>query len=123
MTTQSCIPNIGPRERRRRLVMGVVVGGLTVALAVWLVSAGAPRVWRLLVFVPAWIAALDFLQVRAKTCVLLAAKGVRNMDAGNEAIGEAAELTAVRAQARAVHVQSLVTAAVATAAVMAAPGP
>src|SRR5688500_12395910 len=120
-TPAACIPNIGPRERRRRLVMGVVIAGLTVALLAWLVTAGAPRVWRLLVFVPAWIAALDVLQVRAKTCVLLAAKGVRNMDAGNEAIGDAAELTAVRAQARAVHVQSLVAAAVATAAAMAVP--
>ena len=78
-----------------------------------------PRPWRLLVFLPAGAAALDFLQVRARTCVLLAARGVRNMDAGNEAIAEPSELNAVRRQARAVHVQSALVAAVVTVIVIA----
>lgn len=116
-----CTPNIGPRERRRRIVMGIGLSVLTVAAAAWLVAADIPRAWRLLVFVPAWIAALDFFQVRAKTCVLLAARGLRNMDAGNEPIASASELSDVRKQARAVHVQSALVAAVIAAAVAALP--
>lgn len=98
--------------------MGVAMSVVLVAAAVWLIASGAPRAWRLLVFVPAWAGAVDFLQVRARTCVLLAARGVRNMDAGNEAITDAAELRRVRAQARTVHLQSALAALAITAAVV-----
>ena len=121
MTSSTCIPNIGPREQRRRIVMGIGMSVLTAAAVVWLVAADAPRVWRLLVFVPAWIAALDFLQVRARTCVLLAARGVRNLDAGIEPIASASERARIRTQARVVHVQAALVATVITAAVAAVP--
>ena len=91
-------------------MMGVVMVVLTAIAVVWLVTGGVPRPWRLVVFVPAWIGALDFLQVRAGTCVLLAARGVRNMDSGNEPITDSAELARVRSQARMVHIQSLLLA-------------
>lgn len=118
-TGATCIPNIGPRERRRRVVMGVVMIVLTALAAAWLVTGGAPRPWRLLVFVPAWIGALDVLQVRARTCVLLAARGVRNMDHGNEPLTDPRERDRVRAQARAVHLQSALLALAVTAVVTA----
>ena len=94
----------------------VLAAAATIA---WLMAAGAPRLWRLLVFVPVWIAALDFLQVRARTCVLLAARGVRNMDGGNEPIADPAELERVRTQARAVHIQSALVALAVAAIVVA----
>jgi hypothetical protein len=115
MATGSCIPNIGPRERRRRLLMGVVMALVVAGAAGWMIAADVPRAWRLLVFVPTWIAALDVFQVRAQTCVLLAARGVRNMDAGNEPIVNRDELTRVRAQARSVHVRSAFAALAVTA--------
>jgi hypothetical protein len=121
MTTDSpCIPNIGPRERRRRMLMGIAMALLVAGAAGWLVASGAPRAWRVLVFVPAWIGALDVLQVRASTCVLLAARGARNMDSGNEPIADPAELTRVRAQARSVHARSALAALGVTALVLAA---
>jgi hypothetical protein len=54
-------------------------------------------------------------QARARTCVALAAQGVRNMDAGPQAIEDEAELDAVRAEARRVMVRSAIATAVATA--------
>jgi hypothetical protein len=103
----TCIPNIGPGERHRRLVVGVVMLGIALTLAAVLVLFGAPRVWRLLVAAPAWIGGLGLFQVTEKTCVALAARGLRNLDRGDERIVDAIELQHVRAQARRVHVEAV----------------
>jgi hypothetical protein len=107
-----CIPNIGPRERRRRTVGGVVFLLVTLCVGGCLMWFEAPRPWRLLVFLPAWAAALGIFQVTAKTCVALAARGLRNMDQGDEAIADPKELERVRAQSRQVHLRAALSAAV-----------
>ena len=110
----ACIPNIGPRERRRRLVGGVGLLTLAAVVAGCLLWFDAPRLWRVLVFVPAWAGALGVCQVRAKTCVALAARGLRNMDTGDEAITDPRELELVRTQSRKVHVRAVLLAALVT---------
>ena len=57
-----CLPNIGPRERRKRLKLGAVALAAAVILAVIL-----PRTWRVVLFFPLWLAALGFFQARDKT--------------------------------------------------------
>ncbi len=59
--------NIGPRERRKRRLMGVVALMVGVGLAFVLVVFGAPRWSRLLIFFPVWMAGLGLLQAREKT--------------------------------------------------------
>lgn len=108
-----CIPNIGPRERQRRLVGGFFFLAIMVCVAGCLIWFEAPRPWRLLVFLPAWAAAIGFFQVSEKTCVALAARGLRNMDAGDEAITSPHDLERVRAQSRNVHIRAVLSAAVA----------
>jgi hypothetical protein len=110
----ACIPNIGPRERRRRLVGGLVFLAVAACVAGCLIWFDAPQPWRLLVFLPAWVSAIGFFQVSEKTCVALAARGVKNMDTGDEAITDPRELERVRAQSRRVHIRAVVSAAVAT---------
>src|SRR5687768_17139750 len=100
------IANIGLAERRKRHRIGVVgillgagvVGGawaLELPLAVRAVSA--------LFF---FIGFIGVFQARAHTCVALASRGVRDMDAGPEAIEDPAEVAALRAQSRRVLIQS-----------------
>lgn len=101
-----CTPNIGPREKQKRLVAGVIMSALTVCVAAGLILAGLPRMWRLLTILPAWVAGLGLFQVRENTCVALAARGLRNMDAGDERIDDPIELHRVRAQSRNVHIQA-----------------
>lgn len=101
-----CTPNIGPFQRRRRLIVGVAMFAFTLALAAVLIALGLPRVWRVLTIVPAWVGALGVFQVREQTCVALAARGLRNMDSGDEAIVDPIELHHVREQARRVHIQA-----------------
>ena len=65
--TVACIPNIGPAGRRRRLIWGAVALGASVLFATALAVRGADRRWRLVVFLPVWIAALGVFQAREKT--------------------------------------------------------
>ena len=51
----------------------------------------------------------------------LAARGQRDMDTGPQPIADAAELAQVRRQARKVHIESAIMAAILTAATMAIP--
>ena len=65
--TVACIPNIGPHGRRRRFIWGAMALGASVLLAAGLAVGGADRRWRLVVFLPLWIAALGVFQAREKT--------------------------------------------------------
>jgi hypothetical protein len=59
--------NIGPREIRKRRLMGIVALTVGVALVFALVVFQAPRLLRLVVFFPIWIAGLGLFQAREKT--------------------------------------------------------
>lgn len=69
MSTPSeiCIPNISRRERRKRLVSGVILFGVGLAVLAALMTFGAERGWRLLLLPLFWGAALGFFQWRDKT--------------------------------------------------------
>ena len=60
-------PNIGPRERRSRLLFGGGALAVAVVLGIALVVTGAPRPWRLALFLPLWPAALGFFQAWGRT--------------------------------------------------------
>lgn len=59
--------NIGARERRKRLLVGIVALSVGVVIAVLLVVVRAPLVWRLPLFLPFYVGALGFFQARDKT--------------------------------------------------------
>ncbi|HEY3066753.1 MAG TPA: hypothetical protein VGL09_13235 [Methylomirabilota bacterium] len=61
------VGNLGPRQRRRRLVMGVVMLAVGVGLVISVVALGAGRGWRLLAMLPFWAGALGLFQARAET--------------------------------------------------------
>jgi hydrogenase-4 membrane subunit HyfE len=60
------LSNIGPRETRKRRIVGWVALACGVAAAAVLLAAGAPRWARLGVALPFWAAALGLLQAREK---------------------------------------------------------
>ena len=59
--------NIGPGERRKRILMGITMLAVGASLALTLILTGAPRPWRLTLFFPFWMGALGFFQAREKT--------------------------------------------------------
>ena len=113
--------NIGARERTKRRVLGVVTLTVGVGVAFVLVTAGAPRLSRLVVFFPVWLAGLGLLQSREKTCIALAARGVRNLGAGEERIEDEDLNARLRDKARRINRRALATAAVITAVTLAFP--
>jgi hypothetical protein len=64
---KSSVINIGPREVRKRRLMGIVALTVGVGLAFGLIVFEAPRLLRLVIFFPVWMAGLGFFQAREKT--------------------------------------------------------
>jgi len=61
------LANIGPKERRKRMIFGaafLIIAGLAAAA---LITSGVPRGWRLLLVLPLWAAALGLFQAREST--------------------------------------------------------
>lgn len=102
--------NIGPRERRKRRLMGVVALTVGVGLAFVLVIFQAPRWSRLIIFFPIWIAGLGLIQSREQTCIALAATAKRNMDAGEESLDDEKLIEQLRVKARRINRRALITA-------------
>ena len=106
-------PNIGPAERRKRNIAGLVGAALTVLALGALLETRASWVMRLIVALPAFLAAMGFLQARAQTCVAFARKNIRVLDDGaGEKVDDTGMQQAIARQARAVYLQAFAATAV-----------
>jgi hypothetical protein len=61
------LANIGPKEVRKRLLLGVVMLAIGVVLAVIFTHAGVRRGWYSVLFLPFWMGTLAISQARKKT--------------------------------------------------------
>lgn len=113
--------NLGPREQRKRRLMGIVALTVAVGVAFLLIVYGAPRLMRLVIFPPVWIAGLGLLQAREKTCIALAARGACNMDTGETKLDDENLIARLRATARSIHRRALITAVLITLVTLAFP--
>jgi len=59
--------NIGPKETRKRLLMGVAMIAVGVVLAVVFSHAGVLRGWYAVLFLPFWMGTLGISQARKQT--------------------------------------------------------
>ena len=59
--------NIGPKEARKRLLMGVAMLAMGVVLAVVFAHADVSRGWYSVLFLPFWMGTLPVSQARKKT--------------------------------------------------------
>ena len=104
--------NIGRAQRRWRLLAGLAAVGVTLVLLRAFASADLHRSWRVALFVPILFSAICFLQVRAQTCVALAAQGRCHFDGGGVTqVTDPHERQALRAEARRIGVRAVVCAA------------
>jgi hypothetical protein len=102
--------NIGPREQRKRRLLGIVALTIGTGLAFVLVTTNAPRWSRAIVFLPIWIAGLGLIQAREKTCIALAARGTCNMDTGEETLQDQNLMNKLRDKARRINRRAVITA-------------
>ena len=61
------LANIGPKETRKRLLMGVAMLAMGIVLAVIFAHAGVSRGWHAVLFLPFWMGSLGISQARKKT--------------------------------------------------------
>ena len=61
------LANIGPKEARKRLLMGVAMLAVGVVLAAVFTYAGVSRGWYAVLFLPFWMGTLGISQARKKT--------------------------------------------------------
>ena len=113
--------NIGPREVRKRRLMGIVALAAGCGLAFLSVVLETPRPFRLIIFFPIWMAGLGLFQAREKTCIALAARGTCNLDAGEESINDENLAKRLRSKARAINRRAIITAIVVTLVTLAFP--
>jgi hypothetical protein len=61
------LANIGPKETRKRLLMGVAMLAVGIVLAAVFAHADLSRGWYAALFLPFWIGSLALSQARKKT--------------------------------------------------------
>ena len=61
------LANIGPKETRKRLIMGVAMLATGIVTAVIFTQADVRRGWYAALFLPFWIGTLALFQARKKT--------------------------------------------------------
>ncbi len=61
------LANIGPKEVRKRLYMGVAMLAMGVVLAAVFAHGGTSRGWYALLFLPFWMGTLPVSEARKKT--------------------------------------------------------
>jgi hypothetical protein len=109
-----CIPNIGPKERQKRLMVGIA-GFAAGVVAFVLIQSFTLPVWANVFTLPFFIGgAFGFFQWKDKTCVKLVREGVMNMDDGDTPVTDAEIKNALARQARSVQTKSLVAGVCAT---------
>ena len=67
MVGKSKLANIGPKETRKRLLIGVAMLATGVVLAIIFTRAGVSRGWYSILFLPFWMGTLGISQARKKT--------------------------------------------------------
>jgi hypothetical protein len=67
MDPNTGLVNIGPKEIRKRLLLGAVMVAAGVVLAAIFSDAGVSRGWYSALFLPFWAGALALFQARKKT--------------------------------------------------------
>jgi hypothetical protein len=109
-----CIPNIGPKERQKRLIGGVLGFASGAALFIAIQAFNLP-LWTNILTLPLFIfAGIGFFQWKDKTCIKLVREGVMNLDDGDKPVTDAEIKAALQRQAKQVQTKALIAGVSAT---------
>lgn len=111
---ESPLENIGPNGRLLRLYLGGLLLAFSLGLLGLLIGLQARPGWRLFLLLPLWGGALGLLQARARTCIFLAARGMREDERGIEPVADPEVAGQLRRRAFRVQLQALAAAGAGT---------
>jgi hypothetical protein len=107
--------NIGFRGQKQRYFLAMMMYICSFVLLVWMIVTEASAWLRMLLFIPLFIGALGYFQARDKTCVHLAARGMKSVHNGQvERIEDPRLNKQLQQRAASVWLKSVVTAIVIT---------
>ena len=92
--------------RKKAMWFGI---GISVVLLILLVALSAPVLTRLVLFIPIYVAAIGYLQVKNKFCVAYGSSGKQNASEGSDnasAIEDDAALAADKKKTRTMNLQA-----------------
>lgn len=98
--------NLGRKEKRKRLVFGILFFALGAALGIYFVFEEVSAVFRFLVWPFFFFAMLGFLQAKARTCVILAWKRKENLDSGESAVRDGQTCRTLQRQSQKIILQA-----------------
>lgn len=100
--------NLNPAETKRRRAAGYLGVGLAILVLVGFAALHLQPAFGLVLFVPAWLAAIGFLQAKNHFCVSFAASGIYSADdTSKTAEVETAAHKQDQARARRLNLQAL----------------
>ncbi len=108
------ILNLGVKQKRKRLALGILAFVLGALLSVYLVFVEASLLFRFLVFPFFFISLLGFLQAKDRTCIILAWKGLQDLDAGEERIQSKQQCGILRLKSQKIILQAFLLSAILT---------
>ena len=111
--------NIGAAEIRQRKYIGWLAAGATILLWAALMKLNATREWRLVLFIPAFVAAIGYLQAAWHFCAKFGLNGVFNFRSTTRHT-DTVEQAEFRRQDRRTAIKIIVISALIAAAVTAA---
>jgi len=106
MNPASCPTNIGPAQRSKRVIAGVLMAVFSLGLAAAFLLLDVSPWIRITLAVPVWFAVLNWFQVRQKTCVYFAAIGKQDQGSGLAPVEDPEVDKQLRRQARMIYVWS-----------------
>ncbi len=88
-TATQSLKNIGPKERRLRLILGIFMFIFSIALGLYFCLNEQPTLIRLAVFIPFFFAYMALFQAQSHICVVHGFKGTCHIDAGPQKVEDA----------------------------------
>ncbi len=117
--SQECTTNIGPKQRRKRLFMGLTVHAITIVLSAVFIHYHLGLWWKSALFIPFFMGFLGLIQAQKKVCVMYAQQSTRNMDNGTEKIEDESIADEIRKKAKKIYLVSLLSSIFMTIVIMA----
>jgi hypothetical protein len=106
MDQPACPINLGNKQKRRRLILGILFFSIAGAFSVFFTYQESSAWLRLIVFPLYFISMLGFFQAKARTCVVFAYQNVQDLGEGEKPVADPSSSQMLKIKAQKILLQS-----------------